>query len=135
MDKPTPIVDAAEIDALTLDIPGQQTTDKVVRSFIARDLERRLSAMQADARDARCFQILTERHWICAYAPSGDWSVFVNPNGSDKLHGGGMQYGKTAYEAIRNAVVAEDGTDAALNAREGKERSTTAELQKSRLEP
>ena len=51
MDKaPTPIVDAAEIDALTLDIPGQQTTDKVVRSFIARDIERRLSALQADAR-------------------------------------------------------------------------------------
>lgn len=38
-ERPTPETDAAEIDALTLDIPGQQVTDKVVRSFVARQLE------------------------------------------------------------------------------------------------
>jgi len=43
----TPITDASELDALVIDMPGQQTTDKVVRSIIARQLERNLSAAQS----------------------------------------------------------------------------------------
>src|SRR3990167_6074397 len=43
---PTPRTDAAELDALVLDIPGQQTTDKVVRSSIARGLEHDLADAQ-----------------------------------------------------------------------------------------
>ena len=40
----TPRTDVSEIDALTLDIPGQTVSDKVVRSGMARLLERELSA-------------------------------------------------------------------------------------------
>ena len=39
----TPRTDANEIDALTLDISGQQVTDKVVRSIVVRKLERELA--------------------------------------------------------------------------------------------
>ena len=43
----TPITDAAEIDALTLDIPGQQVTDKVVRSIVCRLIELQLAEKEA----------------------------------------------------------------------------------------
>lgn len=47
----TPETDAAELDALVVDMPGQQTTDKVVRSVIARSLELRLrAAMEENER-------------------------------------------------------------------------------------
>ena len=50
---PTPRTDAAELDALIVDLPGQQTTDKVVRSIIARQLERELTAERERGRRVR----------------------------------------------------------------------------------
>ena len=50
---PTPRTDAAELDALIVDLPGQQTTDKVVRSIIARQLERELSTERERGRRVR----------------------------------------------------------------------------------
>ena len=49
----TPETDAAELDALVVDMPGQQTTDKVVRSIIARSLERRLRDALAECVSLR----------------------------------------------------------------------------------
>ena len=44
----TPETDAAELDALVCDMPNQQTTEKVVRSVVARSIEFRLRALERE---------------------------------------------------------------------------------------
>ena len=55
----TPETDAAELDALICDMPNQQTTDKVVRSIIARSLERRLREALEDLRTEQHAHVTT----------------------------------------------------------------------------